>query len=492
MSNIGQQSPQLQHPDRFFIRGRWQAASSNARIQITSPATEERFFDVAEAQEMDVVRAVAAAREAFDNGPWPRMSHAERAGYLRSLGAQIGKRATALSHIWAGEMGALYSLAQMIVPSFEGIFGYYAGLADSFPFIERHDSQVAGAAYLVREPVGVVAAIIPWNGPLMLASWKVAPALLAGCTVIIKAPPEAPGTLYGLAEAAEAIGLPPGVLNVITAGRDVSELLVRHPGVDKVSFTGSTASGRRVGSICGDRIARCTLELGGKSPAIVLDDYDVESFARSLAASAPILSGQVCAALTRVIVTRSRHDALADALGSTFEKIRVGNPFDPDSNMGPLATARQRDRVEGFIAKGLADGAALVTGGRRPRHLERGFYVEPTVFGNVDNASAIAREEIFGPVISVIPAKDEAHAVELANQSTFGLNSAVFTNDPQRAFDIARRLRIGTVGQNGVGPDFGIAFGGFKQSGIGREGGKEGLMSYLETKTILLDRAITP
>ena len=491
MSNINRQSPEIRHPDKFFIGGTWRQPSSSARIRITSPATEERFFDVAEAQENDITDAVAAARNAFDHGPWPRMSPTERAGYLRALGAEIGKRATALSHIWSGEMGALYSLAQMVVPTFEGIFSYYAGLADNFPFVESHATRVAGAGYLVREPVGVVAAIIPWNGPLMLASWKVAPALLAGCTVIIKASPEAPGTLYGLAEAAESIGLPPGVLNVITADRAVSELLVRHPGVDKVSFTGSTAAGKRVGALCADRVARCTLELGGKSPAILLDDYDVEAFAESLAAAAPILSGQVCAALTRVIVTRSRHDSLVEALGSAFQKIRVGDPFDPQSNMGPLGMARQRDRVEGYIAKGLAEGAALITGGGRPRHLERGFYIEPTVFGNVENSSTIAREEIFGPVISVIPTDDEDQAVQLANQSIYGLNSAVFTNDPQRAFHLARRLRVGTVGQNGVGPDFMIAFGGFKQSGVGREGGKEGLLSYLEAKTILLSTPVT-
>jgi aldehyde dehydrogenase (NAD+) len=490
--NIGQQSPQISHPHRFFIAGNWRQPSSNARFRIVSPATEEQFFEVAEAQEADMLQAVAAAREAFDSGPWPKISHEERAGYLRALGAEIGKRTAELSHIWAGEMGALYSLAKMIVPSFQGIFDYYAGLARTFPFVEYHKSASAGAGYIVREPVGVVAAIVPWNGPLMLASWKVAPALLAGCTVVLKASPEAPGTLYVLAEAAEAIGLPPGVLNLITAERAVSELLVRHAGVDKVSFTGSTTAGRRIGAICGDRIARCTLELGGKSPAIILDDYDVETFARAISASSAILSGQVCAALTRVIVTGHRQAALVDTLRSEFSKICVGDPFEEKTNMGPLATVRQRDRVEGYIAKGLAEGAGLAAGGGRPKHLERGFYIEPTIFSNVDNESTIAREEIFGPVISVIPAKDEAHAIELANQSPYGLNSAVFTNDRERAFHVARQLRIGTVSQNGLGPDFSIAFGGFKQSGIGREGGIEGLMPYLETKTVLLTRQIAP
>jgi acyl-CoA reductase-like NAD-dependent aldehyde dehydrogenase len=262
---------------------------------------------------------------------------------------------------------------------------------------------------------------------------------------------------------------------------------VRNPGVDNITFTGSTAAGRRIASICGERIARCTLELGGKSAAVILDDMDVEAAAGAISAAECFLSGQVCSSLTRIIVSRSRHDELVEALVGKFSQVKVGDPFDPQTQMGPLAMDRQRDRVEGYIAKGVAEGATLVTGGGRPKDLERGYYVEPTVFGNVDNASTIAREEIFGPVLSVIPAEGEDHAVKLANDTIYGLNASVFTNDIDRARQVAAQLRSGTVGHNAFRTDFGMAFGGFKQSGIGREGGTEGLLPFLETKSVILN-----
>jgi acyl-CoA reductase-like NAD-dependent aldehyde dehydrogenase len=290
-----------------------------------------------------------------------------------------------------------------------------------------------------------------------------------------------------MAEIAESVGLPAGVLNVLTADREVSELLVRDPRVDKITFTGSTAAGRRIGSICGERIARCTLELGGKSAAVVLDDMDLEVAAQALAGAECFLSGQICSSLTRIVVPRSRHDELVEALAATFSQVKVGDPFDPASQMGPLVASRQRDRVEGYIEKGIAGGAKLVTGGGRPKHLARGWYVEPTVFSNVDNSSIIAQEEIFGPVLSVVPADDEEDAIRVANDTMYGLNASVFTNDVDRAREVAGRLRAGTVGHNAFRTDFGIAFGGFKQSGIGREGGTEGLLPFLETKTVILE-----
>jgi aldehyde dehydrogenase (NAD+) len=305
--------------------------------------------------------------------------------------------------------------------------------------------------------------------------------------VVLKSSPEAPGEGYLIAEAAEAAGLPAGVLNVVTADREVSELLVRDPRVDKITFTGSTAAGRRIASICGERIARCTLELGGKSAAVILDDADIESTARTLSQAECFLSGQVCSSLTRIVVPRSRHDALLEALAGTFSQVRVGDPFAAGSQMGPLAAERQRDRVEGYIAKGIADGATLATGGGRPKDLERGWYIEPTVFGNVDNQSVIAQEEIFGPVLSVIPAADEDDAVRIANDTIYGLNASVFTNDVNRARQVGGRLRSGTVGHNAMRTDFGVSFGGFKQSGIGREGVHEGLPHFLETKFIVLE-----
>jgi aldehyde dehydrogenase (NAD+) len=340
---------------------------------------------------------------------------------------------------------------------------------------------------LVREPVGVVAAIIPWNGPCQIIAYKCAPGLVAGCTVIVKASPEAPGAAYLLAEAAEKVGFPPGVINILTADREASEKLVRHPGVDKVTFTGSTAAGRRIASICGDRIARCTLELGGKSAAVILDDCDIGIAAQTIAGYAPMVTGQVCSSLTRIVVTRKRHDAMVEALAGAFSQVNVGDPFEATTQMGPLAMRRQRDRVESYIEKGKSEGAKLATGGGRPAHLNRGWFIEPTVFGNVDNSCTIAREEIFGPVLSVIPAADEADAVRIANDTIYGLNASVFTNDADRAYAVARELRSGTVGHNCWRTDFTIAFGGFKQSGIGREGGVEGLHPFLEPKTIILD-----
>jgi len=283
-----------------------------------------------------------------------------------------------------------------------------------------------------------------------------------------------------------ALGLPAGVLNVLTADRQASEALVRDERVDKISFTGSSAAGCHIASILGARMARYTMELGGKSAAIILDDYDVEAAATALAKRAPDMTGQVCAALTRVIVPRARHDRFVEALGAALARVTVGDPFDPATRMGPLATARQRDLVEGFIAGARASGATLACGGGRPAHLPRGFYVEPTVFAHVDPADRIAREEVFGPVLSVIAADSEAEAVRIANASAYGLNNAVFTDDIDRAYRVARALRSGTVGHNGQRMDFSIAFGGFKRSGVGREGGVEGLLPYLESKTVLL------
>ena len=477
----------VEHPSQFFIDGDWVNPASEAMFQVINPATEALFFEVAEAQEPDINRAVAAARNAFDRGPWPRMSHRERAGYLRTMYDRLQLRADHIARTWSNEIGIVYSLAQAFTRGGTGAYRLYADLGESFEFEERHEPMMGNVGLLAREPVGVVGAIIPWNGPIITLANKVAPALIAGCSVIIKASPEAPGAAYIMAQIAQEVGLPPGVLNMVTADRPVSELLVRHVGVDKITFTGSSVAGRRIASICGERVARCTLELGGKSAGVILDDYDLATAAASIAGSACMISGQVCSSLTRIVVSRHRHDAFLEALSAEFSKVRVGHPMLPDTQMGPLAMRRQRDRVEHYIAKGIEEGATLAAGGRRPVQFERGFFIEPTVFGNVSNDSTIGREEIFGPVVSVIPADDEEHAVEIANDSIYGLNASVFTHDVERAYATARRLRSGTVGHNSTYNDFVIGFGGFKQSGIGREGGLEGLMPFLESKTIILD-----
>jgi aldehyde dehydrogenase (NAD+) len=477
----------VRHPDKLYIGGDWVTPSTPAMIDVIRPSDEQLYFRIAEAVEGDIAAAVTAARDAFDRGPWPQLTHSQRAEYLRAIGAGVKARSDELANLWTSQVGVLHTQAQAGVPFYAEVFDYYAGFADSFAFVERHTPTVGNLGFLVREPVGVVGAIVPWNAPLALLAYKVAPALIAGCTVVVKASPEAPGEAYVLAEIAEEIGLPAGVINVVVADRAASESLVTDPRVDKITFTGSTGTGRRIGAIMGARIGRYTLELGGKSAAVVLDDYDLAAVAASISAFAPAVAGQVCSALTRVIVPRAKHNALLEALAAEFGRIAVGDPFDSNTAMGPLAMSRQRDRVEHYIAQGREDGATLAVGGGRPAHLEHGYYIEPTVFGNVDNSSVIAQEEIFGPVLSVIPADSEDDAIAIANDSIYGLNATVYTNDPDRAYHYARRLRSGTVGHNCWRTDFGIAFGGFKQSGVGREGGREGILPFLETKTVILE-----
>jgi len=477
-------------PDRFFIDGQWIEPSTKAMFDVIQPATEELFLRVAEARADDIDRAVSAARRAFDEGPWPRMTPTERAGYLRGLAQGLRDRGAEIAFGHTSEMGVVHSVAKFGGPGAGATYDFYADLADSFKFIERHQpsSGAMGAAVslLVREPVGVLGAIVPWNSPPSATAFKVAPALLAGCTVVLKASPEAPSAMLILAEIAESIGLPPGVLNCVTADREVSELLVTDPRVDKISFTGSAAAGRRIASLCGERIARYTLELGGKSPGVILDDYDLATAAASLSNSSRRMAGQTCASLTRIIVNRNRHDEFVELLAAELSQIKVGDPFDPNIDMGPLAMRRQRDRVEHYVAKGNEEGARLVIGGGRPAHLDRGYFFEPTIFANVDNDMTIGREEIFGPVLSVIPADSEDHALQIANDTVYGLNAVVFTHDADRALQVARHFRAGTVGHNAAIYDFNVGFGGFKQSGVGREGGREGLLPYLESKTVLL------
>ncbi|HBN8522205.1 aldehyde dehydrogenase [Pseudomonas aeruginosa] len=479
---------ELKHPLEFYIGGKWVQPSTSDTFEVLDCATEDVVTRVAKASSADMQLAIEAARDAFDNGPWPRMSPQERAVYLEKFAERLEARNDEFARVWAIETGIVFKVAQPRIGLFiSGAFRQYASMASTFPFVEEHKSVTGNVGYRVYEPVGVVGEIIPWNGPAGLMAYKTAPALLAGCTLIIKSSPEAPCSAYMFAEICEEIGLPPGVVNVVTADRDVSEELVRHPGVDKITFTGSTGAGRKIASIAGDRVARVTLELGGKSPAVILDDFDIEEAAATLGPSYfGYNTGQICHSLTRIIVPRAKHDQMVAALAKIANQIVVGDPFAPETTSGPLASARQRETVERYVAKGIEEGATLAAGGKRPAHLDRGFFFEPTVFGNVDNRSAIAQEEIFGPVLCVIPADDEEDAIRIANDTPFGLNAAVFTNDRDRALRVARQIRSGTVGHNGPRTDFSIGFGGFKQSGIGREGGVEGLAAFMESKTIVM------
>ena len=477
----------LQHPDCVWIGGAWRAPHSNRSIEIVSPNTEQVVAIVAEADAADMDAAVAAARTAFDDGPWPFLPLDRRLAYLKAMAAHLHTRVPELAKAWTAQMGGLASFAGPMhaggVAGFEGIIA----TAEAFEFVERRTSPMAAAALVVHEPVGVVAAIAPWNGPFGIMLNKVAYALSAGCTVIMKPSPETPLEAYIIAEAAEAAGVPAGVVNLVCGHREASDHLVCNPGVDKVSFTGSTLAGKRIASVCGERIARVTLELGGKSAAIVRDDFPIDRAAKVLTGTITMLCGQVCATLSRAIVPRARHDELAEAIAGEMAKVRIGYSDDPETQLGPLAMKRQLERVEGYIAEGKRT-ADLVCGGNRPSHLNRGYFIEPTLFANVDPDSRIAQEEIFGPVISLIPCEDEADAIRIANNSSYGLAGSVLTMDAEAAYRIARRVRTGGVSQNGLRLDFGLPFGGFKQSGVGREGGVEGLRTCLETKTIMLDQ----
>ena len=476
----------IAHPEKLYIGGAWVPPTSGRLIEIVSPDSESVVARVAEACEADMDCAVAAARQAFDQGPWPTTPPAERIAAFRRMIAQMEPRVPELARAWSAQMGGLASFAGPMHAGSVMALGQIAGFADGFAFVEQRPSHAAACALIVQEPVGVVAAIAPWNGPFGIMANKVAYALLTGCTVIMKPSPETPLEAYIIAEAAEAAGIPAGVVNLVPAHREASDHLVCNPGVDKVSFTGSTLAGRRIATVCADRMARCTLELGGKSAAIVRDDFAIDHAAKLLTGTITMMSGQVCAMLSRVIVPRHRHDELASAIAGEMAKVRIGHSDDPAAQLGPLAMKRQLERVEGYIAEGRRT-ADLVCGGGRPAHLNVGYFIEPTLFANVDNTSRIAQEEIFGPVLSLIPADDEDHAIAIANDSHYGLNGSVLTHDAAAAYAIGRRVRTGGFGQNGLRMDFGLPFGGFKQSGIGREGGPEGLMPYCETKTMLLD-----
>jgi aldehyde dehydrogenase (NAD+) len=469
--------------DRLFVGGQWVQPSGDELLTVISPTTEQTLAHVPEAGRADVDAAVQAARRAFDQGPWPRLSGPERAAALRRVRAEIAARLPAMSESFTAELGAPRALSEGFHAGALTMWDSNADLAESFPF-ETERPGMGGTATVLHEPVGVVGAITPWNAPVGNASIKLAPALAAGCTAVLKPAPEGPVSALMLAEAFEAAGLPDGVVSVLPAGREVGEHLVRHPDVDKVTFTGSSAAGRRIMSICGERIARITLELGGKSAGIIADDIDVDGLLPDLVTAGIGHTGQICAALTRVLVPEHRQAEIVDKMAAIMSEITVGDPMDPATQLGPLAMERQRDRVEGYVAAGLAEGARVVIGGRRPPAQSRGWFYEATLFADVSNSMRIAQEEIFGPVICVIPFTDEQDAVAVANDSAYGLSGAVYADDVDLAERIARRVRTGQMWINSWGMCVTEPFGGFKQSGLGREGGAEGVSAYLESKFI--------
>jgi len=470
---------------KLFIGGEWVEPSSSAVIDVFSPHDEERVGRVPEGREADVDRAVAAARKAFDEGPWPRMSGAERSAVMANLGAALQKRSADMATTITMEMGSPISFSQIgQVMAASMVLDYFTRLAAEYPF-EDVRTGMLGPAIVRGEPVGVAACIIPWNVPEFVLMLKLGPALAAGATVVVKPAPETPLDAVLLAEAIEEAGVPKGVINIVAAGREVGEYLVTHPGVDKVSFTGSTAVGRRIAALCGERLKRCTLELGGKSAAIILDDADLGQAIPALLPNSLLMNnGQACVAQTRILASRKRYAEVADAIVEMVRTMQVGDPMDPTTMCGPLVSKRQRERVEGYIRDGRDEGAKIALGGGRPQGFDKGWYVEPTVFVNVDNAMRIAREEIFGPVAAIIPYDDVEDAVRIANDSDYGLSGTVWTADNERGLEIARRIRTGNYSVNNFAMDFGSPFGGFKCSGIGRELGPEGLSAYLESKTI--------
>lgn len=477
----------MEEQTRLFLGGEWSLPSTDEVIEVISPHSERMIATVAAAAAKDVDQAVTAARQAFDEGPWSRLDPLERVAVVLQVADVYAPVRREMARIITSEMGAPISFSKVAQATLPWVMlSAFADIAREYPWEETRRGHFGDDVIVRREPAGVVAAIVPWNMPQFLIIGKLAPALLAGCTVIVKPARETPLDALLLAEVLEEAGLPPGVVSVLPGGRDVGELLLTHPGVDKISFTGSTAVGRHIAASCGASLKRASLELGGKSAAIVLDDADPSVVADGLRVAGLMNSGQTCTAQTRILVPAERQGEFVDALTSMLEEIKVGDPFDSETDIGPLVTLRQRERVCEYIDAGVREGARLVVGGTElPAGIDRGWYVRPTLFADVDNGMRIAREEIFGPVLSVIPYRDDADALRIADDSDYGLSGSVWTADVARGLEVARRVRTGTFGVNQpYSMDPVAPFGGMKASGIGRELGREGLDGYLEPKAI--------
>ncbi len=470
----------MQHFESLYIDGAYQTPLGADRLDVISASTEEVIGSIPLGNSADVDRAVAAARRAFD-GAWGETTPTERADWLTRLAAALKARIPDVARTIAMEVGSPITMATSVQagsPVF--ITTSYAELARAYTF-----EETLGNSLIVREPYGVVGAITPWNYPLHQIMAKVAAALAAGCTIVLKPSEVAPLNAYALSDACLEIGLPPGVVNIVHGtGPIVGEAMASHPGVDLVSFTGSVRAGKRVACLGAESIKKVTLELGGKSACVILDDAPLEKAVPAGVKNALLNSGQTCSAWTRMIVPRSRRDDAIALATQTLSTLPVGDPLDPSTRLGPLISETQRARVEGYIAKGRQEGAALVAGGTRPERFQRGYYVEPTLFADVSPTMTIAQEEIFGPVIAVLTYETEADAVALANDTIYGLAGGVWSGDPDRALRVARRLRAGQVDINGGRYNPLAPFGGYKQSGIGREMGVFGLEEYLQIKAL--------
>lgn len=470
----------------LFIDGRWHTPSTSDRITVISPTTEEPVGSAPDSTPADVDAAVSAARRALRAPEWSALEPAERADILRRFADALDRRRKDTAAIVTDENGmpAAISLAA------EGsgpvaTLRYYADLTEKTPVeMPRVSANGRSTTIVRREPIGVVAAIIPWNFPQSLTMFKLAPALASGSTVVLKPAPETVLDAFQLADAAEEAGLPGGVLNIVTGGREIGAYLVAHPEVSKIAFTGSTAAGRVIGETCGRLLRPVTLELGGKSAAIILDDADLVSVARGLSWASLLNNGQTCYLSSRILAPRSRYRETVDAVAHLASTLVVGDPADLATRVGPLVSERQRRSVEAYIDTGRREGATVVAGGGRPKHLDRGWFVEPTVFAYLDNSATVAREEIFGPVLTVLPYDDLDDAVAIANDSEYGLGGTVWTSDPEKGLDLARRIETGSVGVNFFDLDIGAPFGGVKASGLGRELGPEGLDAYVRTKSM--------
>lgn len=471
--------------DSLYIGGQWVPASGTQTIEVINATSEEALGTIPDGVHEDVDRAVGAARLAFDDSDWATSDGNDRAAAMHRLADAMEKRGPDIARTVTQQNGMPITLSEQMEGMFAAaIIRYYAELARQV-VDERRPSPMGFDTVIQHSPVGVVGAITPWNFPQVLGAMKIGPALAAGCTMVIK---PAPGTTldsYLLAEAADEAELPPGVLNWVAGERDLGAYLVSHPDVDKVAFTGSTTAGRAIGEVCGRLLRPVTLELGGKSAAIILDDADLDTMLEGLFFASLANNGQTCIVCSRILAPENRYDEIVEAVAEFARTKRVGDPLDPRTEVGPLASAAQRERVEQFIEGAKAD-FRLVAGGSRPKALDRGWFVEPTVFADVDNSAKIAQEEIFGPVLSVIKYRDEKHAVEIANDSMYGLGGTVFTADVERGLAFAHRLQTGSTGINGFGFDVNAPFGGVKASGLGREMGPEGLVAYQQTKSIYL------